>query len=70
MTASVDTPDTTPVPDTVATETLPVLHEPPPVAFVKLMVPPIHTPDTPLIVPASGNGFTVIIVVVLPPAMV
>ena len=52
-----ETPVTTP-PTTVALA-LPVLHEPPKVPSVKVMIEPIHTLELPEMVPALGNGLTV-----------
>lgn len=46
------TPVTIPVAPTVATELLPLLHEPPPVASASVIVDPTHTLPGPVIVPA------------------
>jgi hypothetical protein len=60
MTLPADTPDTTPVPLIVATDMLLLLHTPPGVPSVNVVVAPTHTPDAPAIVPATGIGLTVI----------
>ena len=56
------TPVTTPEPETVALVLL-LLHTPPAAPSDRLMDKPTHTLDGPVIVPASGNGFIVIIFV-------
>lgn len=57
-----DTPVTIPVPlPIVATEVLALLHIPPPVIILSVVVLPWHTVITPPI--AVGDGFTVIIAV-------
>ena len=56
----VDTPVTTPdVVPTVAIPGLPLVHEPPAEASVKLIEPPMHTPDGPVIEPTTGAVLTV-----------
>ena len=55
------TPVTTPVVLIVATEVLLLLHVPPAVASVKLVVNPIHTDAVPVMV--AGKGLTVAVVV-------
>ena len=62
------TPFTTPVVPMVATPVLLLLHTPPAVVLLKVVVDPWHTDATPVI--AAGNGFTVTVTVVLPPATV
>lgn len=37
-----------------------LLHTPPVTAFESVIVDPMHTPEGPVIVPAFGNGLTVI----------
>ena len=55
-----DTPVTTPVdPTTVAIPVLPLLHTPPDEASVKPMDEPMQTADGPMMLPATGTGFTV-----------
>jgi hypothetical protein len=59
-------PVTTPVVEpTVPTVTFVLLHVPPVVAFVSVMVEPKHTVDGPAIV--SGNGLTVNVNVAVQP---
>lgn len=54
------TPDTIPVAEpTVATDVLPLLHVPPLTALPSVELPPMHTLDVPVIVPADGAPFTV-----------
>ena len=61
-----ETPVTAPLPDpTVAMATLLLVHEPPRVASVRLVVAPAQTVAAPEM--AEGVGFTVMIVVVLQP---
>ena len=48
-------------PVTVATDVFVLLHEPPLVASLKVILAPWQTVFAPLIVPAFGNGLTVII---------
>ena len=63
FTVPADAPVTSPVALlTVATEVLLLLHVPPVVASVNVVVEPTHTADAPLI--AAGSGLTVIVVVV------
>ena len=61
------TPYTTPVVEpTVPIAVLPLLHVPvPPEAVVlpKVVVSPVHTESVPVIVPATGDAFTVTVVV-------
>lgn len=52
-------PVTIPVAFTVATRLLLLLHEPPPITSVKLVVDPPHTVAVPVIDPAVTPGFTV-----------
>ena len=60
------TPVTTPVPDTtVASAVLLLVHAPPPVALVRVVVRPIHTFGVPLM--DAGSGLTVTGVVVIQP---
>jgi len=56
-------PCTTPD-DTVPTAALVLLHEPAPVASVRAVLLPRQTEDEPLMLPASGDGFTVTVKVV------
>lgn len=58
-----DIPLTMPVLLTVAIPVVLLLHRPPIVAFVNDVVPPAHTVEIPVIVPATGNAFTVAVVV-------
>lgn len=51
-------PETTPAPDTVATEALLLLHTPPEGVAVSGLVPPIHTIALPVI---TGAAVTVIV---------
>lgn len=54
------TPDTIPVAEpTVATDVLLLLHVPPLTALPSVELPPTHTLDVPVIVPADGALFTV-----------
>lgn len=56
---------------TVAIVALLLLHVPPAIASVKVVVEPAVTDDAPDMVPAVGNGLTVTAAVVLqPPAVV
>lgn len=58
------TPDTSPVPASiVATLVVVLAHVPPPLASLRFVMLPIHTPAEPEI--AAGSGFTVITVVVI-----
>lgn len=61
------TPVTIPEASTVATRVLVLLHTPPVTEPVTVMVLPAHTAVGPDIVPAVGNGFTVITVVLIHP---
>jgi hypothetical protein len=61
-----DTPYTSPVPDTVPTAGVELLHAPPAVVLLSVMVSPAHTADGPVI--ADGNPFTVATAVVIQPA--
>ena len=54
-----ETPVTTPVLLTVATDVLLLLHTPPPLALLRCVVAPGHTVSEPVI--AAGAGFTIII---------
>jgi hypothetical protein len=54
------TPVTTPPADMVAIAMLPLLHTPPPVLAVKVVVAPGQTDDAPLITPATAGLLTVI----------
>jgi len=54
-----DTPLTTPVLPTVATDVLPLLHTPPLVASLRLVAEPAHTFIVPVIADTVGNGLTV-----------
>lgn len=51
------TPLTSPLPDTVATDALPVLHVPLPLKLYNVVVLPSHTLAVPVI--TTGSGFTV-----------
>jgi hypothetical protein len=55
-----ETPYTVPVVFTLAIVDALLLHVPPGTKFEKRVVEPPHTAATPEIVPAFGNGFTVI----------
>lgn len=57
-----ESPPTTPVESTVAW-VLVALHVPPVPVVVSVMPEPTHTLPGPVMVPASGSGFTVILVV-------
>lgn len=59
------TPVTIPVLAIVAMPVELLLHMPPPVASVKLVVAPVHTVAVPVILPAFGNGLTVMVEVAL-----
>src|ERR1700752_3196741 len=66
-------PATNPVTIPVAEPTLPavgllLLHVPPVVASVRVVLPPTHTLAVPLITP--GNAFTVTTVVILQPVLI
>ena len=50
-------------PDTVDTEVLLLLHTPPDIAFVSVVLPPATMVFTPVIVPASGIESTLMIIV-------
>ena len=64
------TPLTTPVPaPTVATDVLLLVHVPPGVVFVKVVVAPAHTVDEPGVM-ADGRAATVTVLVTLHPATV
>ena len=63
MDVPADTPVTTPVEATVATPVELELHVPPPAASVRLVVVPTHSVGVPVIVPATGSGFTVMVLV-------
>ena len=54
-----DTPATTPVLLTVATDVLLLVHVPPVAPSVRVVEEPAQTVLLPLIVPESGNGLTV-----------
>ena len=58
-------PATTPVALTLAMAALLLLHVPPVVALVNVMVEPAHTVDGPLMMPAVGVRFTVSDVVLI-----
>ena len=53
------TPSTTPVVPTVAIPVLPLLQTPPVATSEREVVAVAHTVMAPLMVPASGSGFTV-----------
>ena len=53
-------PLTTPLVPTVATEVLLLLHVPPAVALLSVVVLPAVSVAVPVMVPADGNGLTVI----------
>ena len=57
-------PVTMPVPLTAAL-VLPALQVPPGIALDSVTDVPVHTLSGPVMVPALGNGFTVIVVLVL-----
>jgi hypothetical protein len=59
------TPLTTPVLPTVAMPVALLLHVPPVVALLSVVVLPAVTVAVPVIVPADGKGFTVTVVVAL-----
>ncbi len=59
-----DTPVTTPVPETVATAVLLLLHMPPGVGSVKLVEEPPQIPNTPVMFP--GCWLTVTVAVTVP----
>ena len=62
-----DTPVSMPVEASIlATEVLLLVQVPPAAASVRVMVDPVHTDPGPVIVPADGNGLTVINVVAIP----
>jgi hypothetical protein len=56
---------TNPVLSTVATSVLLLVHEPPGVALLKLVVVPVHKLVVPVICVMVGSGFTVIVLVTL-----
>jgi hypothetical protein len=58
-----DTPVTTPPADIVAAAVLLLVHTPPDVASVKVIVFPTHTPSSPPIAATAGGGFTVTLAV-------
>ena len=60
MAVPADTPVTTPEALIEATVGLLQLQLPPPTASSKVVVPPTQAVAVPVIVPASGNGLTVI----------
>ena len=61
-----ETPETTPVPDaTAAIAVLLLLHVPPPVASVNVVVDATHRADVPPI--AAGSAFTVIVFAAIQP---
>ncbi len=59
------TPVTTPVLPTVAMPVALLLHVPPVVALLSVVVLPTVTVAVPVMVPADGNGLTVITLVVV-----
>jgi hypothetical protein len=61
------TPVVIPVEPTVAIPMALELHTPPVVALLRAIVAAAHTADAPVIVPALGNGFTVIVLVARQP---
>ena len=63
------TPVTTPVEATVATPVALELHTPPAIimASLRVVVDPVHTVATPVMVPAFGNGLIVTTVTTLQP---
>lgn len=60
-------PETMPVDPTVARAVLDEVQEPPNAASMSVMSLPSHTADEPVMVPGSGNGFTVTTVLALQP---
>lgn len=58
-------PVTIPVLPTVATDVVLLLHIPPKVAFVKVVVAPIHRVEEPAIGGAAGKAFTLKIAVLI-----
>ena len=62
-----DTPLTTPAGEIVAIAILPEFHTPPAWASDKVIVLPRHREDGPVIIPATGRGRMVIIVVTVHP---
>ena len=68
VTVPADPPVTIPVlAPALAMVVLLLLHVPPVVVLLSVVVEPIHTEDVPLI--AAGNGFTVMVFVTLAPQM-
>ena len=67
-TPPVTIPSSAPSLTTVAIAELPVLHTPPAVASLSVIVDPAHTSNGPPVI-AAGSGFTVIVVVVLQPVI-
>jgi hypothetical protein len=61
------TPVTTPPVPMLATDVLLLLHTPDGVGSVRVVVPPTHTLDAPLIPATTGSAFTVTVVVVVQP---
>lgn len=57
------TPFTTPPLVTVATEVAEELQVPPLTVLLNVVLAPVHTPDEPLMLPAPGDAFTVMVVV-------
>ncbi len=58
-----ETAVTRPVPLIVATAVAVLLHTPPPAASVSVVVPAGHSEVVPVMVPATGSGFTVTILI-------
>jgi len=66
-TVPADTPVTTPVAVTVAVAVVPLLHTPPDVTSLKVVVAPVHTVLLPVI--AEGSALTVTGTLVLQPVL-
>ena len=60
VTVPAATPNTVPLPLTVANEVLLLLHVPPTAVSLSGVVPPAHTVDEPVMVPALGDVLTTI----------
>jgi hypothetical protein len=67
MLVPAETPDTTPVDETVATDVEPLVHAPPDVASVRLVVLPAQTLAVPVM--AAGDALTVTTVVTWQPVV-
>ena len=61
MAVPVPTPDTKPVPDTVAIEVPELLHVPPPGLHVRAVVPPSHSTAVPPITPVAAFTVTILV---------